>query len=210
MKRIDLKGKRFGRLIALSYTSKVCSDRKRVFWLCQCDCGQIKKIEGEALLRGLTQSCGCLKKELIRERSLKHGATINRKPSKEYRAWTSAKNRCYNSDNPKYPNYGKRGIVMCKKWKDDFSTFFKDMGKCPIGYSLDRKNVHGNYDPKNCHWTTNKTQARHRTDNVYITYKRKTMIQADWARELNIDNRLFHSWLKKGYSMAKIVRRIKK
>jgi hypothetical protein len=56
--KIDLTGKRFGKLVVIKETDKRCSGR--VTWLCKCDCGNEKIIDSSCLRRGDTQSCGCL------------------------------------------------------------------------------------------------------------------------------------------------------
>lgn len=56
---IDLRGKRFGRLIVLSRAESV--RRKIPCWLCLCDCGNIKVIPGMNLRGGFTRSCGCFR-----------------------------------------------------------------------------------------------------------------------------------------------------
>lgn len=71
--RSDLTGKRFGRLVALRYAEK----RK---WLCQCDCGVQKAISGGALKRGVTRSCGCLNREVSRQKAIaRNTPTLARK-----------------------------------------------------------------------------------------------------------------------------------
>lgn len=55
-KSLNLKNKRFGKLVAL-YRDK--SINNRTFWICKCDCGNIKSISTDNLLRN-TKSCGCL------------------------------------------------------------------------------------------------------------------------------------------------------
>lgn len=52
---IDLTGKKFGKLTVLHRESD-----KGTKWICQCDCGNIKSIEGYSLRSGNTQSCGCI------------------------------------------------------------------------------------------------------------------------------------------------------
>lgn len=55
-KLIDRTGQRFGKLTVLE------RDRTRtgkVFWLCKCDCGNIKSVESYKLKTGNTTSCGC-------------------------------------------------------------------------------------------------------------------------------------------------------
>lgn len=56
---IDLTNQKFGKLTAL-YPTK---ERKNnsVVWVCQCDCGNIHKVQATELRRGGSQSCGCLK-----------------------------------------------------------------------------------------------------------------------------------------------------
>lgn len=53
---IDLTGKRFGQLevIKLDHINK----HRTAMWLCKCDCGNKKVINGNALRRGITKSCG--------------------------------------------------------------------------------------------------------------------------------------------------------
>lgn len=56
----DLTGKKFGRLtvIGLAETST-----RKTYWICQCDCGNLKRVRSDSLQAGLIRSCGCLKKE---------------------------------------------------------------------------------------------------------------------------------------------------
>lgn len=61
MKKLDLTGQRFGRLIAVSPTKK----GQKTAWLCRCDCGNEKIIVTASLRNGSTQSCGCLHKESV-------------------------------------------------------------------------------------------------------------------------------------------------
>ena len=67
IKRRDLIGMRFGRLLVL----RESFDKKAIAWVCLCDCGNEKVIVSSSLVGGLTQSCGCLKRERISETHLK-------------------------------------------------------------------------------------------------------------------------------------------
>ena len=65
-KRLDLTGKKFGRLTAINIIGKtkygVC------VWQCLCDCGNLKNVPVTYLTQGYTKSCGCLKKEVAFQR----------------------------------------------------------------------------------------------------------------------------------------------
>jgi len=52
---IDLTGKKFGRWTAL-YRDP--DNHKK--WICKCDCGTIRSVQGPALREGISQSCGCI------------------------------------------------------------------------------------------------------------------------------------------------------
>ena len=59
-KIIDLMGKKFGRLMVIR---RIGSDKYgKPMWLCKCDCGNEKIVQGGCLKRGNTKSCGCSRK----------------------------------------------------------------------------------------------------------------------------------------------------
>lgn len=57
-------GQRFGRLVVLEESHRLGG---KVYWRCQCDCGQKAIVRGDSLRSGLTRSCGCIQKERTRE-----------------------------------------------------------------------------------------------------------------------------------------------
>lgn len=84
---------------------------------------------------------------------------------REYITLQQMKQRCYNSNNHAYKNYGGRGIKICERWldtKNGFINFLKDMGEKPKGLSIDRIDNNGNYEPSNCRWADNNTQLKNR------------------------------------------------
>lgn len=80
----------------------------------------------------------------------------------EYRVWAEMLQRCNNPNNPRYNDYGGRGIKVCKEW-NRFINFYNDMGPRPSNrHSLDRIDNDGDYTPSNCRWATSKQQIYNR------------------------------------------------
>ena len=189
----DLTGRRFGRLTVIG----VADDGKRkTSYICQCDCGTVKKVRADGLLSGNTKSCGCLKREsdarniqnvpaakIRAERGFISGGT------RLYRIWQGMKGRCCNEHNPSYERYGGRGIGICDEWRNDFVAFHD--WAISNGYadnlSIDRIDVNGNYEPANCRWSTNQEQATNRRSNINIKIGNSTRTLAEWCEIFDVD-----------------------
>jgi hypothetical protein len=146
--RIDLTGKRFGKLIALRF---LYSKNNSAFWLVKCDCGKESEKKAKYLLNGDTTSCGCI---LSKD---------GRSNTRIYGIWQSMMTRCYNKNRRSYKDYGGKGIVVCDRWQD-FNNFKDDTRE---GYSdeltLDRfPDRHGNYEPGNTRWADMYQQAKNK------------------------------------------------
>lgn len=159
----NVTGERFGRLVAIEYTGKKDSDNKSL-WKCQCDCGNIHIVSINLLRRknNNTRSCGCLKRELLSERSKSsehlemlnlHRSTHNMSKTKLYNIWCHIKQRCFNENNPDHKWYGRRGIGIFYRWCN-FEPF-KDWALSngyQDGLTIHRKNPNDHYKPDNCIW----------------------------------------------------------
>lgn len=84
-----------------------------------------------------------------------------------YPIWNGMKQRCYNPNRNSWKYYGERKIVVCQEWLNDFWKFVEDMGERPEGFSLERIDVNGNYEPSNCIWIPKQNQGKNRR-NVII------------------------------------------
>lgn len=161
-KLIDLTGQRFGRLVVVERAE---SKNKNSSWLCKCDCGKQTVVSAPNLKSGATRSCGCGLQEATIERSTKHGGRY----TKLYAVWIAMKDRCNNSNNKQFDDYGGRGIRVCKEWIDDFSAFQKWAlaNGYKGGLTIDRKDNDKGYAPDNCQWVTSKEQNNNRRPRRY-------------------------------------------
>ena len=118
--------------------------------------------------------------------------------TREHNSWRAMKERCYRERSKSFANYGGRGISVGKKWRDDFTAFYADMGPCPRGYTLDRIDNEGDYTPINCRWATLSQQARNKRNWVrLLTHKGRTQHLVDWAKELGIGAPALHARIAK-------------
>lgn len=208
--KIKLKiGDKFHRLTVISNEYSI---KGHLSYLCLCECGNTIEVRGSALLSNNTKACGCLNLEkrknilLGYQFPMKGSRDDNGKITPEYRTYLLMKRRCYGKNDPKYKNYGGRGIVICERWLDSFENFFLDMGKKPSKeHSIERMDVNGNYEPSNCRWATNEEQACNKTNTVRIIIDGKETYQKAIAKRLGVDAHTIEYHLKKGKSGDEIV-----
>lgn len=183
-KLVDLTGKQFGRLTVLGQRKPGVGRQWR--WLCQCDCGKIIWVIGQAIRTGHTKSCGCLRRESNSASKTIHGLSR----TKFYRTWKNIIARCYNPKCPAFCWYGGRGIHVCDRWRCSVENFAADMG-IPPGpqYTVDRIDNDGDYCPENCHWATQKQQSRNTRRSRVITFNGATRTFSEWAETTGIHPR---------------------
>lgn len=177
----NLKDLVVGRWTVLRLAGRV---NGRLMWECRCECGTVKDVLGENLSSKATLSCGCWRAEKASITSAKHGFSRVGKRAPEYGVWCAIIGRCCNSNLPSWDSYGGRGIRVCERWRNDFVAFYEDMGPRPSPkHEIERKDNDGNYDPGNCIWATDLTQASNKRNNRHLTYGGKTLTIAQWSRE---------------------------
>lgn len=203
-KIIDLTGKRFHRLKVIEYIGT--DKRNEAIWKCECECGKIINVRSYPLKSGHTKSCGCWKIDEARENP--HKSTHGMSNDRLYIIWCNMKARCYNKNNPKYDDYGGRGITVCKEWLDDFMNFYN--WAMENGYSkeleIDRKDNNGNYEPSNCRWTNRITQMNNTRNNMLLSFMGETKTIHQWAEEYKIEFSCLRWRIDNGWSVEKALK----
>lgn len=126
-KRVDITGKRYGRLTA---TKRAFTKNGASIWKCKCDCGNTCYVPLGKLQSGHTASCGCLSKEIMKDESFRS------KWSHEIRQIHGCCAKCgstsklvvhhiYNrADYPKLSKAYGNGIVLCRDCHKEFHRIY--------------------------------------------------------------------------------------
>jgi hypothetical protein len=171
----NITGALYGRWLVLGYEGRVGTNHN---WLCRCDCGTQKVVQGNNLKSGKSTSCGCFHAEVTAANNKTHG--LARTP--EHRIWCGMKSRCSLPNRLSWKDYGGRGIKVCKRWQR-FENFLSDMGPRPSPkHSIERDDVNGDYEPGNCRWATKLEQANNTRANRYVEFRGEMMSLSDAAR----------------------------
>lgn len=200
---LELAGRRFGRLKVLHKVERAAAASH---WLARCDCGVAKVVRNDALTSGRQISCGCHRREKIREALTAHG--LSHHP--EHAIWRSMIHRCHAPKCRHFKDYGGRGIIVCDRWRfgedgrSGFECFLVDTGFRPSPESsLDRINNDGPYAPGNTRWATREQQANNRRSNRVVLYQGRelTLAQAVRAAGSVVTASAAASRLKNGWSV---------
>lgn len=189
-------GDRFGMLVVVSEAPRgfTRSGEPKRKWHCVCDCGGQSTVIGGNLRTGTSASCGCRKRS--GHGSITHGMSSD----PHYAVWQSMIGRCTRASDPRYADYGGRGVSVCPRWAGSFESFITDMGRRPSDdHSIERIDNSGDYEPSNCRWATAVEQGRNSRRNRIVTFDGQEMPLSE-ACELSgipygrIKNRLRDGW----------------
>lgn len=102
------------------------------------------------------------------------------------------KARCYNKNNQHYLSYGGRGIKICDEWRNEENGFdnFADWA-ISNGYtdelSIERVDVNGDYEPKNCTWITMDEQSTNKQNTIWVEYQGERIQLLKLCKRLNLN-----------------------
>lgn len=208
-KFIDLTGQRFGRLTVVKRVANTKQNTAQ--WLCLCDCGSKSIVPSSSLVRGLTKSCGCLKKETNRQKfeqmKQRQKEFAQKRIRPLYTIWRQMKYRCQNPGAQNYHNYGGRGIYVCDEWNHNYFSFqaWAIESGYSSGLSIDRIDNDGPYSPENCRWATPKIQSNNQRRTIHLTYNGQTKPLGVWATELGISRHTLSFRHKQGWPDERIL-----
>lgn len=192
MKTFDMIGVTSGNLTVIKKSEvKLYPGRGGVLWVCQCKCGNYALVPTNALKSGLRISCGC--KRGGKKFSNRRIGSI----------WRGIILRCNDPKYRRYEDYGGRGISVCAEWLDGevFSKWAIENGY-KDNLSIDRINNDGNYEPKNCRWTTNKVQSSNRRSTRYVKFNGKRQTYSQWETELKMNTGTIGGRIRRGWSVS--------
>lgn len=98
-----------------------------------------------------------------------------------YNIWLGIKNRCTRPNIPLYSFYGGKGIKCLwgsfLSFKEDMLSSYEEalyvLGE--KNTTIDRIDVLGDYEKKNCRWVSRKEQASNRRSTVFVDYDGKRL-----------------------------------
>ena len=172
-KKIDLTGETINRLVVIREYGR--DKHGNVLWLCRClgkngnDCGKEVVVATCNLRNGHTKSCGCLKRERLRERLTTHGC----KHEPWYSVYHSMMKRCGHWEGASENNlrlYRDRGIAVCVLWQNspqDFGDWLLSHG-WHRGLQIDRIDNDQGYSPENCRVVTPKENMNNRRNTLRL------------------------------------------
>lgn len=177
---VDRTGKVYGKLTVIKRIPHPPGVKgKNAKWECSCLCGNTAIISSKHLREGGTKSCGCL----WHNGQKTHGLTVDRKPHPLFCRWSAMWFRCTNPKHKAFHRYGGRGIKVCDRWKD-FALFVADVGERPgPGFTLDRIDNDGDYEPSNIRWATWSQQNLNKPGRRIVTLDGVTAHANVWAEK---------------------------
>lgn len=206
-KKIDLTNHIYGKLLVIKYSH---SYKYKSYWLCLCNCGTEKIIEGYKLRCGNTKSCGCL---VDFNRLAKINKTHGLSKTPIYKLWTTIKNRCYNNNDHTYEKYGAKGVKMCAEWRDNPESFIKwaKENGWKKGLQIDKDiiaiengMVPNLYSPERCQFVTPKINSHAKSNSRFIKYNGEIKTLAEWSEKTGITASVILNRLDKyGYSIER-------
>jgi hypothetical protein len=151
-----------------------------------CECGAVKSLPTTSLGNKPyhSQSCGCGRSEALSKLGYAHRLNLADKGAlRSLAAWRNMLSRTSPTTNSKPEKY--RGMAPPETWRS-FENFYRDMGSCPEGLTLDRIDTRAPYSVDNCKWSTRAEQVKNRECVRYFRKGEVIVVMAELAAILKV------------------------
>jgi hypothetical protein len=122
-----------------------------------------------------------------------------------YHIWQNMLNRCRSPNFKQWADYGGRGIRVCERWQKSYAAFVEDMGPRPDGFTLDRVDNDGNYEPGNCRWASRSDQQRNRRIAEFVTIDGASHRLIDLVEKSGLNAESVRKRVRRGLSYDQVV-----
>lgn len=189
-------------------------------WKVSCSCGKVEIRYKSVIINGYSKSCLKCSYEL-RKSAISASMTVHGKSNcPTQTSYMEMKRRCYSKHRAEYKNYGARGIKVCDRWLNGedgltgYNCFLIDMGERIKEQTLERIDVNGDYEPKNCKWDSMKAQSNNKRNTPKFKFNNEVMPLSYIADKVGVNrgtlyNRIFIYGLSFDQAISKPLRKTK-
>lgn len=150
-RKLQLQGKRFGRLIAIEITDQKSLFGQSYIWKCQCDCGNIKYASAAKLTARQVQSCGCLQKERSGTTAkLAYGEAMFNQLYSKYKASAKQRNLEFNLSTDQFKKLIDQHCFYCNKKPQQVTGKKRKANGVYVANGIDRLDSKKGYTITNC------------------------------------------------------------
>lgn len=132
--------------------------------------------------------------------------THNLSTSKVYKIRQSMLSRCHNPKDPRYHDYGQRGITVCVEWVASFEHFWNDIKNIyKEGLVMDRIDNEKGYFKGNIRFVSPLESQQNTRRTRLLTFKGETLSLSAWGRKLGVSYVTIIGREKRGMPIEKIL-----
>lgn len=167
----------------------------------------VTDVRGDRVSLGIDahESIGVFRLEVLKEIEAERLAAARLITSPERRAYAKAKHRCTNPEAQGYHHYGGRGIEFRF---ESFREFVDHLGPRPTrGYSLDRIDNSGHYEPGNVRWASIRQQVNNKRNNRRLQHDGFDLTIAQWSRKTGIPTKTLSERIDAGWTIEESLTR---
>ena len=139
--RVNLLDEEFGQLKVIGFGGR---RNGQTIWVCRCECGHVGKYHSGNLRAGRSTKCVQCQMEALQQTKKNYSHGYSKTPT--YRAWS-----------------GTRRYGRCTRW-EKFENFLADMGECPKGCRLTRRNRKQPFSRSNAVWSNSRKPLKEDID----------------------------------------------